>query len=115
MQAFRRFHHVSEDFEIQEILRKTVGERSYAEFLRVPAMSAGIYRLAVGTSDLQKPHEEDEIYFVSRGKAKIQIGSRRREVSEGLVILVEARADHHFYDIEQELVLLVVFAPAESS
>ncbi len=35
---------MSEDFEIQEILRKTVGERSYAEFLRVPAMSAGIYR-----------------------------------------------------------------------
>jgi len=106
---------VSEAFEIQEILRKTTGERYYAEFLRVPAMSAGIYRLSVGAADLQKPHEEDEIYFVIRGKAKMQIGSQHREVTDGLVIFVEARADHRFYDIEQELVLLVVFAPAESS
>jgi len=106
---------VSEAFEIQEILRKAVSERSYAEFLRVPAMSAGIYRLSVGAADLQKPHEEDEIYFVIRGKARMQIGSRHREVSEGLVIFVEARVDHRFYDIEQELVLLVIFAPAESS
>ena len=106
---------MSEAFEIQEILRKTAGERSYAEFLRVPAMSAGLYRLSAGTADLQKPHEEDEIYFVIRGKAKMQIGNQQRVVTEGLVIFVEARADHRFYDIEQELVLLVVFAPAESS
>ena len=106
---------MSEVFEIQEILRKTAGERSYAEFLRVPAMSAGIYRLAAGAADLQKPHEEDEIYFVIRGKARMQIGSQHREVSEGLVIFVEARADHRFYDIEEKLVLLVIFAPAESS
>ena len=106
---------MSEIYEIQQILGKTAGERSYAEFLRVAAMSAGIYRLSVDAADLQKPHEEDEVYFVIRGKAKIQIESRHRDVSEGLVIFVEARADHRFYDIEQELVLLVIFAPAESS
>jgi quercetin dioxygenase-like cupin family protein len=36
-------------------------------------------------------------------------------VSEGGVIFVEAGQEHQFFDIQQELVLLVVFAPAESS
>jgi hypothetical protein len=36
-------------------------------------------------------------------------------VSQASVILVEANAEHRFFDIEEELVLLVFFAPAESS
>jgi hypothetical protein len=31
----------------------------YREFLRVPAMSAGLYVLAAGSTDLQRPHHED--------------------------------------------------------
>ena len=78
-------------------------------------MSAGIYRLSVGAADLQKPHLEDEIYFVVRGKAQMQIAGQQRAVGEGSVIFVEAGVDHRFFDIEQELVLLVIFSPAESS
>src|SRR5690348_8152053 len=35
--------------------------KPYLEFLRVPAMSAGIYALPKGGEDLQSPHQEDEI------------------------------------------------------
>ena len=31
----------------------------------------------------------------------------------GSVIFVEARAEHRFYDIEEDLLVLVFFAPAE--
>jgi mannose-6-phosphate isomerase-like protein (cupin superfamily) len=86
----------------------------YSEFLRVPAMSAGLYVLAVGATDEQKPHHEDEIYYVIRGGARFKAGSEDREVSAGDVIFVAAEVGHRFYDIREELAVLVAFAPAET-
>ena len=97
-------------------LSKTVGARNrYQEFLRVPAMSAGVYVLPRGGSDRQSPHREDEIYYVIGGKAKVRMGSDESSVEPGTVVFVEAGAEHQFFDIAEELVLLVVFAPAETS
>ena len=76
-------------------------------------MSAGVYVLPKGGMDLQKPHREDEMYYVVRGRARMQIGSEHAEVSNGTVIFVEAEAEHRFYDIQEELEVLVFFAPAE--
>ncbi|MBZ5665742.1 MAG: cupin domain-containing protein [Acidobacteriia bacterium] len=92
--------------------RAEAGKR-YFEFLRVPAMSAGVYVLPKGGTDLQKPHREDEMYYVVRGRARMQIGSDHAEVRVGSVIFVEAELEHRFYDIEEELEVLVFFAPAE--
>lgn len=78
-------------------------------------MSAGIYVLPPGATDNQTPHNEDEIYYVVRGKAKMRLGREEREVREAEVIFVEAGLEHRFFDIVEELVLLVIFAPAESS
>ena len=86
----------------------------YREFLRVPAMSAGLYVLSAGSTDLQRPHHEDEIYYVVRGCARFKAGDDDREVSAGNVIFVAAEVDHRFYDVREELTLLVFFAPAES-
>ena len=106
---------MSEVFDLDNLLaRRDQGGRSYLEFLRVPAMSAGIYILPAGGTDLQTPHEQDEIYFVVTGAAKLRLGSNEKKISQGDVIFVERNAEHRFFDIEKELVLLVVFAPAES-
>jgi mannose-6-phosphate isomerase-like protein (cupin superfamily) len=86
----------------------------YREFLREPAMSAGLYVLPAGGTDLQKPHHEAEIYYVVRGRARFKVDREDREVFAGSVIYVAAEADHRFYDVTEELALLVVFAPAES-
>jgi quercetin dioxygenase-like cupin family protein len=86
----------------------------YREFLRVPAMSAGLYVLPAGGTDTQRPHHEDEIYYVIRGRARFQAGAEDREVSAGSVIFVAAELNHRFHDIKEELSLLVFFAPAES-
>jgi mannose-6-phosphate isomerase-like protein (cupin superfamily) len=89
----------------------------YLEFLRVPAMSAGVYVLPKGGTDLQKPHREDEMYYVVRGRARMQIGPDHSgvhsEVLTGSIIFVAAEQQHRFYDIQEELELLVFFAPAE--
>jgi mannose-6-phosphate isomerase-like protein (cupin superfamily) len=85
----------------------------YLEFLRVPALSAGVYVLAAGVTDPQKPHHEDELYYVVRGRARMQIGSEHADVRAGSVIFVESEREHRFYDIREELEILVFFAPAE--
>ena len=86
----------------------------YREFLRVPSMSAGLYVLPAGNSDPQKPHHEDELYYVVRGRARFRVGADDREVSAGSVIFVAAEVEHRFYDVVEELAVLVFFAPAES-
>jgi mannose-6-phosphate isomerase-like protein (cupin superfamily) len=93
--------------------RELSGKR-YLEFLRVPAMSAGVYVLPAGAADPQSPHKEDEMYYVVRGRARMRAGSEDRAVSEGSVIFVAAGVEHRFYDIAEELMVLVFFAPAES-
>jgi quercetin dioxygenase-like cupin family protein len=98
--------------EIDE--QRSESGKSYREFLRVPAMSAGLYVLPAGGTDGQKPHREDEIYYVVRGRARFQAGSEDREISAGSVIFVAAQVGHRFYDISEELAVLVVFAPAET-
>ncbi len=96
-----------------EASRRISGKR-YAEFLRVPAMSAGIYVLPAGGADTQSPHQQDEMYYVVRGRARMHAGSEDQPVSAGSIIFVAARVEHRFYEITEELVLLVFFAPAET-
>ncbi len=87
----------------------------YQEFLRVPALSAGVYVLPAGSTDPQTPHKEDEVYYVVRGHAKMRVGSEEQVVKPGSVIFVAAEVYHRFFDISEELEVLVFFAPAESS
>lgn len=104
-----------EFFEIDKLekQRQQTG-KSYLEFLRVPAMSAGVYTLPAGSTDLQKPHKEDEMYYVIRGHGRMRAGSEDRAVGAGNVIFIAAEVEHRFYDIAEDLVVLVFFAPAES-
>ena len=88
--------------------------KPYHEFLRVPAMSAGLYVLGAGASDRQRPHHEDEIYYVIRGRARFQAGEEDQEVGPGSVRFVSRQLEHRFHAIEEELAVLVFFAPAES-
>jgi len=105
---------VSAIFELGPLQNKVSAANPYQEFLRVPAMSAGIYVLPRGGSDRQSPHQQDEIYYVVHGQAKVRIGSRESSVGPGTLVFVEAGAEHRFFAIEEELVLLVVFAPPET-
>jgi mannose-6-phosphate isomerase-like protein (cupin superfamily) len=88
---------------------------SWTEFLRRESMSVGVYRLAAGTEDPQEPHTEDEVYYVVSGRARVEVDGDSSPVEPGDVVFVEREADHRFHDIDEELVLLVVFAPAEGS
>lgn len=86
----------------------------YAEFLQVPSLSMGIYKLAAGAIDEQSPHREDEVYYVLQGRAKVDVEGEVEPVQAGSLIFVPAQAQHRFVEIEDDLVLLVFFAPAHT-
>ena len=101
-------------------LENMVGERersgrAYFEFLRKDSLSAGVYVLGPNVVDLQKPHAEDEIYYVLAGRAWFQTGDQDGPIQAGDLIYVPASEPHRFHAIEEELRLLVFFAPAETN
>jgi mannose-6-phosphate isomerase-like protein (cupin superfamily) len=89
--------------------------RPYLEFIRTDPMSIGFYVLPVAAIDRQRPHREDEVYVVMAGIGQFTAGGETREVASGDVLYVEAGVRHRFHDITEELHLVVVFAPPESS
>ena len=105
-----------ESFEIPQLLSKAEqAGNAWFEFLRVPALSVGLYRLAAGSADLQEPHREDEVYYVLRGRAVARVAGEERPVGPGTVLFVGANVEHRFHSISETLELLVFFAPAEGS
>jgi mannose-6-phosphate isomerase-like protein (cupin superfamily) len=90
----------------------TSGE-PYLEFIRTATLSVGLYVLAADATDTQSPHTEDEVYHVVGGRARIRVGGEDRAVGAGTVVFVGAGVEHRFHSIEEDLTVLVFFAPAE--
>jgi mannose-6-phosphate isomerase-like protein (cupin superfamily) len=105
-----------EAFEIGQLIeQQSRAGKAYLEFLRVPSLSMGVYRLPAGGVDPQSPHTEDEVYYVVSGRAQIQVGEEPRSVGPGSIVFVAAHVPHRFHTIEEDLTILVFFAPAEYS
>ena len=100
---------------IPELLDRDSADEPYLEFLRRDSLSVGVYRLPAGGTDPQDPHSEDEVYYVMSGRATIEVADEASSVEAGDVVFVEREVDHRFVDIEGDLVVLVVFAPAEGT
>ena len=103
-------------YELRDLLEQQAATgRAYQEFLRVPSMSIGLYSLPAGGVDPQQPHTEDEVYYVVSGRGQIRVGDEDRPVGPGSIVFVAATVDHRFHTIEEDLTILVFFAPAEYS
>ena len=103
-------------FELSDLERQRAqaGEL-YLEFLRVPALSLGLYVPPAGGVDAQQPHKEDEVYYVLSGRATVRVGDEDRAVQAGSVVLAPPGVPHSFHSITEELRVLVFFAPAEGT
>lgn len=105
-----------QSFELAPLLEeRKQSNKLYLEFLKVPDLSMGLYILPAGGVDAQLPHTEDEVYFVVIGKAKIKVAHEDRAVQAGSIVYVAKNVEHRFHSIEEELTVLVFFAPAEYS
>ena len=103
-------------FEISDLMQQRADSGElWMEFFRASSksLSMGLYVIPAGGVDPQTPHSEDEIYYVVSGRGKIQVKDEDRDVQAGSIVFVAANDDHRFHSIEQELSVIVFFAPAE--
>jgi mannose-6-phosphate isomerase-like protein (cupin superfamily) len=91
------------------------GEPHWVEHLSAPDLSVGTYSIPSGSIDRQEPHTEDEVYVVLRGRGTLATASATADVAPGTTIYVPAGESHRFVDIIEDLVVLVLFAPAEGT
>ena len=99
-------------FNIEDIKGHLTSNRpvEYREFLSVPALSCGVYHLEAGSTDMQTPHDEDEVYMVLEGRARLKVGGKTHDVKPGTVMYVKATESHSFFEIDEDMTLLVFFA-----
>ena len=103
-------------FEILDLIdEQEVRDERYYEFFQAKTLSLGLYQIAAGEDDPQQPHTEDEVYYVVSGRGQIKVGDEDRSVEPGSIIFVEAAVEHRFHFIEEDLTVLVIFAPPRGS
>jgi len=83
----------------------------YVDFLASDKLSVGLAIWPRGATDRQQPHREDEVYYVISGRGAIQVGGEDRPVKSGSLVFVAAGVDHRFHSIEEDLRVLVFWAP----
>ena len=103
-------------YELSQLIsQKAATDKLYLEFLKVPDLSMGLYVLPAGGTDPQSPHTEDEVYYVVSGRAQIKVADENRAVQAGSIVYVAKNVEHRFHSVEEELTVIVFFAPAEYS
>ena len=97
-------------FQLPELLAKAErGEVRFHEFLRTPSLSCSIYHLPAGSKEMQSAHEEDELYLVLEGRARLRVEADEHAVEKGTLMYVRAACDHAFFDIDEDLTVLAFF------
>ena len=87
----------------------------YVDFLASDKLSVGLAVWPRGGTDRQQPHREDEVYYVISGRGAIQVAGEDRLVKPGSLVLVAAGVEHRFHSVEEDLRVLVFWAPPHAA
>jgi len=110
--------HMADAFSFANALARLAPDRhDFAESFRSPSgsMSLTAARWPAGSFDDQQPHTEDEVYYVTAGRATLTVAGERIAVEPGTVAFVAAGVDHRFSEIAEDLEVLVFWSPARGS
>jgi mannose-6-phosphate isomerase-like protein (cupin superfamily) len=100
-------------FQLSELLAHVEpGNVRFHEFLRTPSLSCSVYHIPAGSKEMESMHEEDELYFVLEGKARLRVEEEDHAVEKGTIMYVRSASDHAFFDIEEDLTVLAFFGTA---
>lgn len=100
----------SAGFDLRSLERRLAeSDEQYLPFFDSRSLRLGLYALPAGAFDGQPVHEDDEIYYVVRGRAVLRAADERIPVEPGSIVFVRAGVEHRFIDIEEDLEVLVIF------
>lgn len=97
--------------DLADQLKET--DRHYLEVMTEDSMSVELAHYP--NPEAKHPHKEDELYYIIAGSGMAQVGDETYPVEEGDVVFVERGLEHDFFDIDEELIALIVFAGAQES
>ncbi len=106
---------MADAFALRDDLALLASDRhDFTEVFRAPSgsLSLTVARWPAGSTDDQQPHTEDEVYYVSAGRARLTIGAEEVQVEPGTVAFVAAGVEHRFSRIVEDLEVLVFWSPA---
>lgn len=100
-------------FEVSELdpQPREADGHGYVDFIASDLLSCGLAIWPKGVVDRQHPHAEDEVYYVIEGRGQIRVADEDRPVKPGSLVFVAAGVPHRFHDIEEDLRVLVFWAP----
>ena len=100
---------MTDRFTVDNALRITAEseEAVYGVLLEHGTLELGFYK-PVGT-DLQSPHDQDEIYIVQSGSGYFVHGDKREPFEPGEALFVPAGDTHRFEDFSDDFAAWVVF------
>ncbi len=105
---------MADAFQLRTLLDGLAADRhDFAEFFRAPSgtLSLTIARWPAGSIDDQRPHTEDEVYYVVSGRARLRVADEDAAVGAGSIAYVAAGVEHRFHDIEKDLRVIVFWTP----
>lgn len=79
----------------------------FARVMEHGSMSVEIYRPQ--KTDLQKPHQQDELYVVMSGSGEFVNDGTRNDFGPGDVVFVPAGIEHRFENFTDDFVTWVIF------
>lgn len=88
-------------------------DRQHYEVLDEDSMTVEVGRYATGTSEPKNPHTGDEIYYIISGSGMARVGDETYPVEAGDVVYVESGLEHDFFNIDDEITVLIVLAGTE--
>ncbi|MFT4922056.1 MAG: mannose-6-phosphate isomerase-like protein (cupin superfamily) [Haloarculaceae archaeon] len=95
------------------ITQLTEEDKHYAEVLSDEAISVELAQYPNPAP--RHPHKEDELYYIIAGSGMVDVGDETYAVEEGDVVYVEQGLEHDFYEVEDTITALVVFAGGQDS
>ena len=102
-----------EAFQLDELMEAAErANKRWHPFLDRSTLSCGLYRLTAGGTDTQGPHELDEVYYVVSGRSRFVAAEEELDAEPGSILFVQAGVEHRFFDIEEDLVVVVFFSKA---
>jgi len=84
----------------------------HREVLDAGPLTVEVGRYPPGTAAPQNPHNEEELYYVVSGSGKLRVGDETHSLEAGDVVYVEPGLEHDFFDIEEEIVTMIIFGPS---
>lgn len=83
------------------------GGKPFVELLRRGSLLVEAF--APRGVDTQKPHRQDELYVVMRGRAQFVHGTERSPVQPGDLLFVPAGMEHRFEEFSEDFAVWVAF------